>query len=852
MTEGTSSYKDNFYPGDDVSCAFKGREDYRSPSVYAPRLPSVSVSPSAEIEEGSSVTLTCSSEANPAATYTWYKENQVLPVGSAGIHHFTSISSEDRGIYYCTSENQLGQLGSKPVFLDVQYAPKLPSVSVSAEIEEGSSVTLTCSSDANPAATYTWYKEDQVLPVGSAGIHHFTSIRSEDRGIYYCKSENKLGQLGSKPVFLDVQYGPRLPSVSVSPSAEIVEGSSVNLTCSSEANPAATYTWYKEDQKHISKEPQLVLTSVQSSDSGEYYCTAKNELGRRTSDCISVKVKYPPRTPSVSVSPSGEIVEGSSVTLTCSSDANPAATYTWYKEDQVLPVRSAGIHHFTSIRSEDRGIYYCKSENTLGQLGSKPVFLDVQYGPRLPSVSVSPSAEIVEGSSVTLTCSSDANPAATYTWYKEDQKHISTEPQLVLTSVQSSDSGEYYCTAENELGRRTSERISVKVKYGPRLPSVSVSPSAEIVEGSSVNLTCSSEANPAATYTWYKEDQKHVSTEPQLVLTSVQSSDSGEYYCTAENDLGTRTSERIPVKVKYPPRTPSVSVSPSGEIVEGSSVTLTCSSDANPAATYTWYKEDQTLFQAPEGSYSFTSIRSEDSGIYYCKSENKLGQLGSKPVLLDVQYGPRLPSVSVSPSAEIVEGSSVNLTCSSDANPAATYTWYKEDEDSPTASGQIFSITDFRAEHSGNYYCEAWNKIGHHNNTLHLALADTWTLAAAGTTAGTTTAVVLAVILFFVFMLVRKKRASKPSCEPGQRADSREQYHLTSQRQPEEQDDLYYASVQFSKNKPDCIYSNCRPAEEEAVEYTVVRFDKSSTAPRSQESAEEDSTALYSTINKTC
>uniref|UniRef100_A0A3Q1H2V9 Ig-like domain-containing protein n=1 Tax=Anabas testudineus TaxID=64144 RepID=A0A3Q1H2V9_ANATE len=84
---------------------------------------------------------------------------------------------------------------------------------------------------------------------------------------------------------------------------------------------------------------------------------------------------------------------------------------------------------------------------------------------------------------------------------------------------------------------------------------------------------------------------------------------------------------------------------------------------------------------------------------------------------------PNLPSVSVSPS-EIVEGSSVTLTCSSDANPAANYTWYKENEESPKASGQIFTITDIRAEHSGNYYCEAQNSVGRHNNTLHLTVVE--------------------------------------------------------------------------------------------------------------------------------
>ena len=81
---------------------------------------------------------------------------------------------------------------------------------------------------------------------------------------------------------------------------------------------------------------------------------------------------------------------------------------------------------------------------------------------------------------------------------------------------------------------------------------------------------------------------------------------------------------------------------------------------------------------------------------------------------------PKLPSVSVSPSGEIMEGSSVTLTCSSDANPAANYTWYKEDEDSPKASGQIFTISNVTAEHSGNYYCEAQNTRGRQNSTSHL------------------------------------------------------------------------------------------------------------------------------------
>uniref|UniRef100_A0A8C4DTK7 Ig-like domain-containing protein n=1 Tax=Dicentrarchus labrax TaxID=13489 RepID=A0A8C4DTK7_DICLA len=256
--------------------------------------------------------------------------------------------------------------------------------------------------------------------------------------------------------------------------------------------------------------------------------------------------------------------------------------YVWYKNGQKT---WRGTSSF-SVYVHPADSYSCAAEG-YEKFPSPPV-----YAPRVPSVSVSPSGEIVEGSSVTLTCSSDANPAASYTWNKRNANRYlqppSKEPQLVLRSIQSSDSGEYYCTTENKLGSRTSNYISINVKYAPRVPSVSVSPSGEIVEGSSVTLTCSSDANPAANYTWYKRNGNQYlqppSKEPQLVFRSIQSSDSGDYYCTAENKLGIATSKYISINVKYAPRVPSVSVSPSGEIVEGRSVTLTCSSDANPAA----------------------------------------------------------------------------------------------------------------------------------------------------------------------------------------------------------------------------------------------------------------------------
>uniref|UniRef100_A0AAQ4S2Q1 Ig-like domain-containing protein n=1 Tax=Gasterosteus aculeatus aculeatus TaxID=481459 RepID=A0AAQ4S2Q1_GASAC len=187
--------------------------------------------------------------------------------------------------------------------------------------------------------------------------------------------------------------------------------------------------------------------------------------------------------------------------LTCHSSCvlSDRAEYYWYKNGEII---KRGSSLLVSSGSTDR--YSCYLGASSGQRSP------AVYGPQRPSVSVSPSAEMLEGGSVTLTCSADANPAASYTWYKEegtsDPHLLSEEPQLVFSSIQSSDSGRYSCTAENQLGRKTSDFISIDVKYGPQRPSVSVSPSAEMLEGGSVTLTCSADANPAASYTWYRED----------------------------------------------------------------------------------------------------------------------------------------------------------------------------------------------------------------------------------------------------------------------------------------------------------------------------------------------------------
>ncbi|XP_071202470.1 B-cell receptor CD22-like [Salvelinus alpinus] len=105
---------------DSYSCTVEHHEDLHSPAVYAPKNTSVSVSQSGEIVEGSSVTLTCSSDANPPVDkYTWYKKNVTSPKASGQSYSITNIISEDRGEYYCETQNGRGSMNSTALMIIV-------------------------------------------------------------------------------------------------------------------------------------------------------------------------------------------------------------------------------------------------------------------------------------------------------------------------------------------------------------------------------------------------------------------------------------------------------------------------------------------------------------------------------------------------------------------------------------------------------------------------------------------------------------------------------------------------------------------------------------------------------------
>ncbi|XP_037399182.1 uncharacterized protein LOC108413703 [Pygocentrus nattereri] len=912
-------------------CAVLG-QDLRSPEVtlnvrFSPKSISVSIHPSGEIVEGGSVTLTCSSDANPPVEYHWFKGTSLA--AKRETYTMKKISSVDSGEYKCRSSNEHGYKYSEALNLNVLYPPKntLVSISPSGKIVEGSSVTLTCSSDANPPVeSYMWFKDAGASTIGSGYSYSFT-FDSKSSGLYYCLAQSKHGSQKSAGIpvnvkgdyimILYVAFGLSLCAVAALLVIVCLMSRKKRKTRKADKHDYQNFDPNAKDDTYtaldrMSRSPDYdTLATVRNQKRMFLFvdvsCSAGGRPGspkrgrKNASDKLLISLRM-----SLTVSLvfllfiSGVVaqyvwgvdynsksicaVKGSTVTMYC--------TYTyprrywvrkafWTKEwgqgseprdlseDPEYRGRVKYIgdkqHNCTlrlsDVTENDQRRYYFRflTHEPGGRYqGADGVYLSVT------DLQVEVPERVKEGDKVTLTCktSCSLSDRPTFTWYRNGRYLSSSTDQLHLQPVSRENKDRYRCAV---LGQKLhSPEVTLNVRYGPKSISVSISPTGEIVEGSSVNLTCSSDGNPPVEYNWFKGTSS-VGKGETFTMKKISSVDSGEYKCRSSNEHGNKYSEALTLNVLYPPKSISVSISPSGEIVEGSSVNLTCSSDANPPVQkYTWFKKlDHGVLQKSTSQiYSISNISSADSGEYRCMANNTQGFRYSEYKSLTVLYAPKKALASISESAE---GSSVNLTCSSDANPPVqNYTWFKEGGSSPVGYGHRYT-----ALQSGSYYCEAHNEHGSQKSA-----------AVTVTVKGVSIAVLFAFLgmaagcgcLFAIIAVLYVRRKRK--CDSAKHADQKEENiysnvaagAATNDTAPDpdlsNQDDAYYA-VPTARN-PDSAFGtdeevqyasiqfHCKKVAEktegDSTEYTNIRFTHTSATNRSATSMTEDPSVIYSTM----
>nr|XP_022324738.1 hemicentin-1-like isoform X39 [Crassostrea virginica] len=792
-------------------------------------LPRVTIEKdSYSVNEGNAVTLACtvlSSTSTSVVDVSWQTiENGVsstLNVNDPSKYAGASVSnpsltifnadSNDNGQYRCTATNTVGTGESAITTLKVIAKPTFRITQDSYTVNYGSNVTLqvTISSPDAPILAINWQHTttagatNYVLvgngkydgaTVGSPSLRVLSST-FDDEGTYRCLVTSSAGSTTSGPISLTVIGN--VPSVVIGSGSAVVYGGSVTITCSISSNPIAQTMYWQKTVGGVSTtmdiasnprfqggtltNPSLTITSVTLDDRGEYRCFATNIVGTGQSGAAVLDVTGD--VPTVTTGSGSTVYIGDDATVTCLVSGTPPATavswqYTTNSNTTTINLSntakysggSIGTPSLTifNVSKADEGSYRCQATNIIGTGQSvTSAFLSVIGS--VPVAIIGPDISVTVGDRATISCSVTGYPLSTaISWLKiangvrtnvdVSQARFSggtvSVPSLTITSVETSDEGDYQCSATNILG--TSQSGTAYLDVLGSIPSVQIpSSSYSVAYGSQIRLQCVVNSIPPATSIEWRKTYQGVTTtinfgqskysggtitDPSLRIFNADLSDEASYVCSATNIVGTGSSRDITLSVVV--SLPTVQVGSSTYSgISGSSVTLVCSIiSSNPSATSVkWEKDvngvrtDVTTLMASrisggsvnQPSLTISSLTGSDSGTYYCSAANAVGTGASSATTLTVQNRPTIILPAFTYNANF--GQDVTLQCNvTSVSTLTQVTWRKYINGSPNVlvvSGSAhysggntiipsLTIHTLSFSDSGNYDCSATNIAG--------------------------------------------------------------------------------------------------------------------------------------------
>ncbi|XP_012942941.1 hemicentin-1 [Aplysia californica] len=706
------------------------------------------------------VILTCPAEGVPTPTIIWNRKNSPIPAyGLPNIRiqengrQLVIISAQllDFGDYSCEARNEAGD-DRLQFRVSIMVPPEIEDGPVETAQIVNSRALLQCETSGQPKPEVTWSKDGKPFPATGlrhrmlpAGSLEFMLVRLEDDGLYQCTANNAAGNV-SRSIQLNVQ----IPAKIVSRGDKTVRaamGQTVVLSCQIEGSPTPELYWLKyrqyvnsDERVQVMENGSLSISSLTRRDSGVYTCLAQNNAGTDSMD-IRLRVQEPPEIyPSQS---SFTVLQNRTIVLPCQASGRPRPRIRWEKDGQEITTSSnyrhafgGRVHYITlqtgglaipHTRAEDAGTYTCVAYNNAGET-KQQVSLTVQVPPMIQSADRQYVVSV--GERVELPCVTSGSPAPTVTWTRDrrridfrDAKYIlQSDGTLVIQEIQADDTGNYVCTAENNVGKDSQSRL-LRVQVPPTF--VTRPRDQELTINSNFQLRCVARGIPTPTITW-RLNEKPLAAPPSLngvstlTVRNAMKEDAGEYTCVATNPANEQqvaASARVIVKV--PPR---VLVPPSDWAVRiAEKVVLDCSVGGDPAPEILWTKNSRPvklgdrIRQLSNGSLIIYDLTANDAGNYKCIAINDAGTSEAQSTVTVKSE----PKFKIEPSDALVEiGDTVIFDCTAEGVPPPEMYWWKETEEIlpggrvAVLANNSLRIVAAQQDDVGIYRCFASNPLG--------------------------------------------------------------------------------------------------------------------------------------------
>ncbi|XP_059151468.1 hemicentin-1-like [Physella acuta] len=747
-------------------------------AVYIP--PTIEAGPTdVTVLYGQSAVLECESSGDPQPAVLWKKDGVVLDADDVDRGYFMSprgsltISSAeltDSGDYTCTATNPAGVI-SRGIYLTVHGAPEIQGLYTEYnEVVEKNPVILFCPAVGTPKPTITWYKDNVPISHEEAGTTQLEdgsleidNTKAGDSGKYECVAENVAG-IANRNFELKILVPPKLTGAGGSGLPERSKATvqrNVTLLCpvSDETDPPPVITWFK-DNKELKIDERMTLANhgklltiyqVAIGDEARYHCMATNVAGTVKKD-FNLEVDVPPSVDESGLSPANQsVISGQTLYINCPIQGKPPPQVRWLKDGEPLSLDASIRLHGEGRRLElfnaqvtDKGRYVCIGENIAGQT-TRDFVVDVFIPPKVDRAGFPEDLEVIEGSSVKLTCPASGIPLPKITWFKQEQHIKANSSKLTLldsgwtleiNDANVTDASRYYCRAENVAGQ--SEKVfDIDVLLRPTINRDNIDLKPEASVNNSIAFNCLATGNPSPEILWYRNGvlldasihPRHeiVAGGRQLRLYSVQVKDTGRYTCSAKNRAGKEEID-FDFFVTVPPRINRQGINFHQRVLVNSSITLPCPVSGIPPPTINWLKDNQPV-EEKAGIVERRSNGTElvilqaslvDTGRYRCEVFNQAGE-DSISLNLNVQVPANIPVDGINPEIVVVENETITLECPAQGVPEPSIVWYLNSQPldpdslphlSSTDSGKRLVISNSHVSDAGIYLCIASNQAG--------------------------------------------------------------------------------------------------------------------------------------------
>nr|XP_023405825.1 sialoadhesin isoform X2 [Loxodonta africana] len=533
---------------------------------------SVQVWPEATVHEGQLVNLTCLVWTHLAhLTYTWYQDGKQRP-GARSIL-LPNVTVTDAASYRCGVgiPGQAPRL-SKPVSLDVLYAPRGLRLTYLLESHGEQLVLLLCTVDSRPPAQLALSHAGRLLASSTTDSISNTlrlelwDPRPSNEGLYSCSAHSPLGQAN-----MSLELRLEGVRVTLAPSAAVPEGDPVTVTCEDPtAHPPTLYAWY-HNGRWLQEGPLASLSFLVATraHAGAYSCQAQDAQGTRSSRPAALQVLYAPRDAVLSFFRDSRA--SPATVVQCTVDSEPPAELTLSCDGQVLatsqgargsalgtgPIqvaRNALRLQVQEVPAGNEDTYVCMAHNSLGSVSTTG-----QLQAEGVRVVAEPGLDLPEGAALNLSCCLPDGHGAlgntTFAWFWNGrQLPAEPVPTLPFTSVTRAQAGVYHCRVKLLSGAVISAPVMLRVLYPPETPTMTVFVEPE--SGLQGILDCRVDSEPRASLTLHlggrlvassqargppAEPHIHVLASPNALrvdMEELRPSDQGEYVCSASNALG--------------------------------------------------------------------------------------------------------------------------------------------------------------------------------------------------------------------------------------------------------------------------------------------------------------------------